>query len=33
MKSEVAESTERKLDQEFFRDLSVLCGPMLIDCS
>ena len=30
MKSEVAESTERKLDQEFLR---VLCGPMLFDCS
>ena len=31
MKSEVAQSAERNLDQEFLRDLSVLCGPMLLD--
>ena len=33
MKSEVAQSAERKLDQEFLRDLGVLYGPMLFDCS
>jgi len=33
MKSEIAQSAERNLDQEFLRDLSVLCGPMLFDCS
>jgi hypothetical protein len=33
MKSEVAQSAERNLDQESLRDLSVLCGPMLFDYS